>query len=99
MPVHAQSRSTAALILNLGTRWRRVVKFMLRSPNALGINPVLIEKEAEWVPEPVWTFSGLEPWIFQPTGKSLIPTNVVTSACLSNGQHADIRVLNSHTDV
>ena len=57
VPVHFTqayrgNRGLVSLILNLGTKWRRVVK---NTPQSLyhRVKPAL-KKKAEWVPGPVW---------------------------------------------
>jgi hypothetical protein len=60
-PVHAMeayrgSRDIAPLVINLGTKWRWVVNFKLRSFYPLERSPVSTEQEAWLATEPVWTF-------------------------------------------
>jgi hypothetical protein len=47
-----RGRDIVPVILNLGTKWRLVVRFTLRSLYFQGRTSVPIVQEAGWVPEP-----------------------------------------------
>jgi hypothetical protein len=50
--------SIAPFILNLDSRWRRVVSLISRPLYTRKLNPALSEQEAEWGTEPFSTFRG-----------------------------------------
>jgi hypothetical protein len=60
-------------ILNLGTRWRRVVTFTFLT----SLLPVPTGQETGWVPEPVWTLLRRE--TFCPCPESNTASSVVSS--------------------
>ena len=66
------SAGIAQLFLNLGTRRGCVVSITPRPPLPPGKDPVPIEQEAGWAPEPVWIGAqnlaplGFDPQTFQP---------------------------------
>jgi hypothetical protein len=56
MKMYRRSIGITPLILDLGTRWRRVVNFTSQTLYSLGKTSVPNEQEAGFAPEPVWTF-------------------------------------------
>jgi hypothetical protein len=61
-------RGIAPLILNIGARWRGVVKFMPSWFIPRERTPITIEEKAGWAQELVWNFCRRE--------KSLAPTGI-----------------------
>jgi len=57
MNIFGRNGGVAALVLNLGNRWRWVVSLMLRPLHALEKEfPVTVEQECEWTWEPTFLF-------------------------------------------
>jgi len=57
-----ENRGIAPLILNLRTRWRRVVNLMLRPLYPRERTCALIEQESVWVLKTIWTFWEDKSW-------------------------------------
>jgi hypothetical protein len=55
MKTYWESGSIVPCVLNLGTKWRRVVSLTLRQLSPGEEAPIPIGQEAGWVPEPVST--------------------------------------------
>ena len=85
------SRGMAPLILDLATRWRWVVNFVILPPSLRVRSPVPTEQKPGWSKEPIWTLGELKKLFFLPVFETQMVQHLALFNYLLHGAESFLR--------